>query len=517
MDTAEHVAGTESSRSGTGPTSATGTDAAAPRHLRAGHFVRGVATLGMAQLVTWACSAVMAVLLPHYLGAANLGRYWLAYSVMGLVSLFTNLGTASYVTLETARAPERAPTLYGSALTVRLLLSAIVAAATVVAFRLLPVDPITRTTVDIFCVALLVSAFEASYAALQGFQRMDILALTTTVNAVVAATAAAVLLVHGAGPPGAALAAVLGAAVAQGVCVIGLLRVFRPDMRVRPSRLAGVLAGGLPFFVWGAALTVYSQVDTVLLSVLTSPEVVGWYAAALRVVTVAGFVPTIVVTVAFPALTVSAADLAAFTRMTRQALRVILLVSIPCGIGIALLPVGITTLLRYPATFSHSWLPIQLLAIQIPLVAADMVIGTALSASGRQRQWAVTAIGAAVLNPLANLAAIPLTQHLLGNGAVGASATTTLTEVYMMVVGIKLLRPGVLDRSTLVESLKVVAACLPMAVVAWLLRGFPVMLPVVAGALVYLVTCLLTGLVSRTDLVEVRRQLVRRALRGRAA
>jgi len=506
---------TESARMA--PGSVETAEASGPRHLRAGHFVRSVATLGAAQVVTWACSAVMSVLLPHYLGAINLGRYWFAYSLMGLVSLFTNLGTATYVALDSARAPERAPSLFGAALTIRLLLSVVVAAATALAFNLLPVDQVTRTTALIFCVGLVVSAFEASYAMLQGFQRMSVLGLTTSLNALVAAAATAFLLVRGGGPPGAAAATVLAAIVSQGVCLVVLLRVLRPDLRPRPSRWAGVLAGGMPFFIWGAALTVYSQIDTVLLNFLTGPEVVGWYAAALRVVAVAGFVPTIVLTVAFPAMTASAQDREVFARITRQALRVILLASIPCAVGIVLLPQGITTVLRFPATFSHSWLPIQLLAVQIPLVAADMVIGNALNASGRQRQWAFTAISAAVLNPLVNLFAIPFTQHQLGNGAVGAAAITTLTELYMMMIGLRLLPRGVLGWRSLAVAARVSAACVPMALVVWFLAGRPVLLPVAAGGLVYAVTCLLTGLVSRADLAEVRDQLVRRTLRRRSA
>lgn len=43
------------------------------------------------------------------------------------------------------------------------------------------------------------------------------------------------------------------------------------------------------------------------------------------------------------------------------------------------------------------------------------------------------------------------------------------------------------------------------------------MVPVAAGSPVYLVTLLLTRLVSRADLVEVRDHLARRTLQGRAA
>src|SRR5207253_8409442 len=68
-----------------------------------------------------------------------------------------------------------------------------------------------------------------------------------------------------------------------------------------------------------AALLIYGQVDTVLLSLLTNDAVVGWYVAAYRFIGIPAFVPVILLTVAFPALAASQGS-ATFKMLARRVL-----------------------------------------------------------------------------------------------------------------------------------------------------------------------------------------------------
>src|SRR5204863_9885771 len=111
-------------------------------------------------------------------------------------------------------------------------------------------------------------------------------------------------------------------------------------------------------------------------------------------------------------------------------------------------------------------------------------------------QWALTAVRGALLNPMLNAFAIPLSQQMLGNGAVGAAAVTTVTELFMMAVGLRLLPKGVLNRATLTDVLRMLAAGVAMAGVVILTRELPIVVPVVLGAIVYCGACLVVGAVS---------------------
>ena len=71
-------------------------------------------------------------------------------------------------------------------------------------------------------------------------------------------------------------------------CVIPLLanaQALWPSLRhhrVDVSLWRGILAGGVPFFIWSALLVVYGTIDIPLLAAFSGNEPVGWYALAYR-------------------------------------------------------------------------------------------------------------------------------------------------------------------------------------------------------------------------------------------
>ena len=156
--------------------------------------------------------------------------------------------------------------------------------------------------------------------------------------------------------------------------------------------------------------------------------------------------------------------------------------------------------LLYPSEFSRSVPIMVILALNVPLVGADMIIGTALIARDKQRQWALTGVSAAFLNPAMNAVLIPLTQSAYGNGAIGAATATLLTEMYLMAMGLRLLPRGVFDSTTLSTTLRTVGAALLMAGPVWITRDMPIVVPVAVGVVVYSGSCLLLRAVFVSDL-----------------
>src|SRR5215472_780193 len=452
----------------------------------AAHFVRSAVKFGLAQPISWASSVVLAILLPRTLGDANLGRFGFALGLTLLAGLLANLGISTFLTKEVARAPERASQLAINALLMRLPLSLIaagVAIALVVARR---GDRVTEVVVIMLSAGILVDATRAVVqGTLQGLHRMTTLAAFPAVAGAVYALLAVAALTHGGGVVVVAAAYVAGQTAGLIVNVVALWRALPRAARPSQQICRLLLVGGLPFFVWQAALVVYGQIDSVLLSYLTNDAVVGWYVAAYRVVTVPIFVPMVLMTVAFPALSAASRDPARFNNIVRRAVQVVLLTTVPMALGVMLLPDRIIHVLHWAPSFQHSVLPIVLLAPSFPLVAVDMMIGSALNARDRQRQWALTGVAAALLNPALNLVAIPYTQARFGNGAIGAAAVTTLTEVFLMSVGLRLLPRGVLDRGTVLRCLGCLAAGLVMTAVLLPLRSAPLLLVVAVGAGTY--------------------------------
>jgi O-antigen/teichoic acid export membrane protein len=302
------------------------------------------------------------------------------------------------------------------------------------------------------------------------------------------------------------LSSLMGATVGA----IALGRTATATRDVSPSSLRRVMTGGIPFFVWQAALVVYGQIDFVLLSLMTTDAVVGWYAAAYRIIMIPAFVPTTVVTAVFPALSAAAHDLPLFRGLAHRSIRLLALTTVPMAFGILVLPDRLIELLSYPESFSHSVWPIILLALHMPLAGIDTVLGTMLATLDKQRAWALTGVAAAFLNPAMNMIAIPVTQSLFGNGAIGAAAITTTTELFMLAVALRLMPHGVLGRETVTYVGKCFAAALVMAAVVWPLRGTALFIPVLVGIVVYAAAAVALRLVSAEEFRDYANLILRR-------
>jgi O-antigen/teichoic acid export membrane protein len=273
-----------------------------------------------------------------------------------------------------------------------------------------------------------------------------------------------------------------------------------PDVRIWKT----LILGGLPFLLWQASLVVYGKIDMLMLGAFTTDEVIGWYAAAYRLTSLHTFIPAIIMTATLPAL-VSAArsDKKSFNQITRRALQVVVVGTLPIAGGTLLLADKFIEFFAYPDEFRHSVPLVIILALHSPFVAADMIIGTALIAVDKQRQWAFTGVAAALLNPAMNMVLIPLTDSLYGNGAIGAAAATTATELFMMAMGLWLLPRGTLGRQTLLMTGRALAALLAMAAAVTLLRDAPIIVPVAAGAVVYCVSIFVFRAIQLDDFNSV--------------
>jgi O-antigen/teichoic acid export membrane protein len=217
-------------------------------------------------------------------------------------------------------------------------------------------------------------------------------------------------------------------------------------------------------------------------------------------------------TVVFPVLSAQAAGSERFRSIATGAARATIVLTVPLALGLMLLADRIIEVLGYPPDFVHSVPVMIVVAAGLPLVAIDMLIGTMLNASDRQRSWALTAVAAAVLNPVANFVAIPLTERLYGNGAIGAAVVTTGTEVFMLAVGLLLLPRRSFAPETLGYAFRTLGCGAIMAVVVAVIRDLPLPLVIVAGGLVYGGAAFAVRLIDVSDVRAILRAARERAI-----
>lgn len=486
----------------------------------------GIQTIS--QIVTWTLSWFLLILLPRYLGDSGFGTLFFALSFAGIFGTLINLGVNAFLVREVAVLhpdPELPPeenarrragmqALLGNVLTLKVLLAAGVFLLLSVLIYCLPYDASTRQAVLVIGVgACLGSITQTLGGVFQGMERMFVPNLALIVEKTIVTGGCAWLLVNGFGLLSVCWVYTVAAGVSFALQLGLLMRQERFGFAWDRVLLRRIFVGGLPFLIWVIFGEIYIRIDVLMLSLMTSASVVGWYGAATRLYATFLFVPNILSTAVFPAMMrmgAKATDEGAFARASERVLNLLLFAVIPISFGIIVIADPLVLLLYGHGAFQNAAPNLQVLGFSVLLVSVDMALGTVLIARGKEKQWAVMAIAAAVFNPLVNLWAIPLTTRLYGNGGIGAAAATALTEVLMMAGALWLMPKGIFTRRNLQVGLKGCAIGVAMVVLLRVWGEQNLVLLIAAGALFYLPLAWLLGVLPREDLAHMRHALGRR-------
>jgi O-antigen/teichoic acid export membrane protein len=413
--------------------------------------VRNIIALFINQVGNWIITLVLTIALPRYLGVNEFGLYSFALAFVGFFALGMKLGTGTYLSWRIPREPEMAGRLTFNTLLLQLPLILVCSAVAIIVLPLLDTNPLLLQVALLLLLATSISSLSATLSSgLTGLQIMKIPAFIMLGGAaldtglVLAGMHFNISLVVIA-----AFSALSEVAIFVVMAIYALPRLHL-NFHIDPTLWRAILLGGLPFFAWSVVLLFYWQVDITMIKAMVPHDadaVVGWYAAASRLTNIPLFLPMIVVAPLLPALSAERnADSPKFRDMVSRSLRLVTLVALPAGAAVMVLSNQVTDLLHYPKGFEPVSILLRILALNVPLVAIDMILGTALIAAARQRAWTVVGVIAGIFNPLVNLWAIPFTQARFGNAAIGAAVVTVATELVMFGGALYLRPKGVFSR-----------------------------------------------------------------------
>jgi O-antigen/teichoic acid export membrane protein len=463
---------------------------------------RNFVWLLVSQLATWCISGIILIVAPRILGGTQFGELTFAMAYVSFFQLVALLGTNTFIVKTVARDHDLVGIYVVNAVVLKICLTTVLAFVAISAARVLGYSGDTMTVIVIVSVSMVIVALnDTLQAAFQGLEQMVRPAIWAVVQEYVGTGLGILALVTHRGIVGYATAICMSGLVSLVPNSLRLWPAIRSHLRVDFAVLKKVLVGGLPFLSWAVILLVYGSIDIVLLEAITNSATVGWYALAYQLVGLPAFFSSVVVTAVLPSLSekFSRHD-SDFGSLANRALRLVVFVGAPTAAGIAIIASPLITLL-YPAEFQHSVPLTQILALHIPIVGVDMVLGTTLIACDRQRQWLIVGAIAAVVNPLLNLVAIPASVRAFSNGAIGAAIVTVGTEVLMM-IGAILLRPaGVLDGATSRYMIRASVAAATILPTVFLARGLPLVGQILVGVGAYAAASFLMRTVS---LPEVR-------------
>ena len=210
-------------------------------------------------------------------------------------------------------------------------------------------------------------------------------------------------------------------------------RIFVSYKKEKSYNLKRHFTSIFTFFATSVAISIYTNLDIVMLGFMCGDQQVGYYSAALKIRSTVATIVTSLGVVILPKLlsATAASDIITFEKLYAKSLNFTFFTSIPLSIFFMICAKPCILLLA-----GTDFLPaVEVLIFLIPTVffaGLSNVTGTQLLIPwGKEKQLLYSIITGAMIDFLANLITIPLW------GAVGAALSTLIAEVAVLVIQIK--------------------------------------------------------------------------------
>jgi O-antigen/teichoic acid export membrane protein len=450
---------------------------------------RGALALLSTQPLTWAGSLLTTIAAPRLLGAEALGQFTIVFTIATLAATATSLGVSEYLVRRVAQSPTTLRHDAGVALlvqTITTLLGALVIAV------LGPLGAFSLVDLRLLYIGLLIMLITpAQTVLLSSFRGRELHRQYAWFNAVgvVAGQVVGVVALL-AGGDVFAYTFIVGASAVASTVIGWKLSGLRPTLPLLGGSLVqdirDFIWGGFPFLTWNFTLAITSGIDRVLLGLFVPAAEVGWYAAAYRIFAIPLFIPTLIMTPLFPALSRSVNSSETIRRTVTKTVKVVLMLMVPMTAGIIVVAPAVPSLFGWPADFGNAVPLMIILSIQLPIIAVDMVFGVVLLAVGRQGPWVVVGVIAAAAKVILDFLAIPVFENLTGNGAVGASVVTLVTEALMFGGALILMPRHLLDPQIAFDAARITIAGVVTVLVGALLLPIALAPAIVGGGFAYI-------------------------------
>jgi len=439
------------------------------------------------QAITMSSSLLLLMFMPRALGPVEYGRFYLAYSIAGMFQILVSFGANYQITKNVAREREQTSQIFVDAMALRSVLAVLSMAAIVFLGRLLNYPHEQVVVLDIFSLTLIVWAgINTLYACYQGHELLGYTSLGAIGERVFMSVVTLAVLAFGAQAKEIS-AVVIGSGLVNLVLLAFRARVIIPSLpRIRWDNVLRQVRQGVPYFLLSVFGVIYYRIDGVMLSKMSPEAVLGWYGGAHRLFESLN-IPYQLSIAVYPVLARYWKDGTNVHLQTLQrSLELVVVIALPLTVGSMCFADRIIGMFYGLNAFGETVILFQILCAGLVFLFVDMILATTLIASDKQRQSMIISLAAIPLNIGINWFLIPYFQRTAGDGAIGATTATGITEIFVMAALLSILPAGLLKGLRWMVMLKGAAAAAAMAgAIAVLPQGIPWMLRLAMSTVVF--------------------------------
>ncbi len=451
------------------------------------------------QFVTWTSTLLLTIAYGRFLGDVKFGELYFAITFVSLLGTPIEVGFNQQLTRDVAEDPEKAHVYLWNTLLIKLILWVFLYAIILLLSWMLGYDPEQRGIVAICGFTFLCGSIVNVFAALHyAFERTLYPAVGMILEKGLSAIVGFILLRYGATVQVMALV-LLGGSLTDAIWqALWFFRLAGRHIVIRKMVLRDLVRSSIPFVVSGALGVIFYRIDTVLLSLMTSTAVVGWYGAGYRLFDTLVFIPNIIINaVMFPIFSKLSADLNSQSTLkmaVEKSMNLLVICAIPIASLFVIAAPNIIGFLYHRPEFANTVPVIQALAPGLVFLYINALFVNIIITTRGEKKVPILSAAALVFNLGLNLYLIPRYQQ------VGAAVVTSLSELLLLCILFFLVPKYLLPKKSFKVIVKVMMATLVMSLVILQLTRLSILLIVPIALLVYGGAAILLRTVPREDI-----------------
>ena len=447
------------------------------------------------------------ILIARFLGAEDIGRYALAVSFIQILAIFIDIGLSPSITRESSRDPKRIEAHFSNIIGFKILMSVVAAVILVVLANLFGYSELIKSLLYLAAIVMILDSFTLTfYAMLRGLHILNNESMGVIIYQVMVIAISLIGLYKGADVKILIVALIAGSIFNFGWSLYSLKK--SSDIKIKINfqweKLKPILTIALPFGITAIFIKLYQMGDTILLSLLSDEQELGWYSVAHKLVFAFEFIPLAFVASVFPAMSAFYnTDKAKMVKTFETSSFYLMLISVPIMLGgFALAQPMVVSL--YGDDFSPATGSLQVLLLSLVFLFLNYPLSSLLGAINRQK-INMYFMGAAALSSIVlNLIFIPK------YGGVGASLALffSLTGLFLLYV-CYIHRVVSFSLSSYFRSLRKVfyISFIMTAVVIIVTAISNWFIGLVIGIAFYITAALITKLINKDDILQLYRGL----------
>ena len=388
-------------------------------------IVKNTAILFMSEVFNRFLSFLLVIFIARYLGNVGLGKYSFVFAFVGLFAIISDFGVSILMVRDVAKHKLQNEKYFRNILTLKLIFALITLALPFLIIQFL--NRGKEIEISVLLASIATSLFYLSQPSrnlFTAFEQQSYQAIYLVTERLIAFSLGILVLYLGYGLIALISVLVLSNLVSSIYAFAVTSNKFtKIKLEFDFSFIKKLLKKSIVFWFSLVFITIYFRIDTVMLSFMKGYEATGWYNAAYKVIDALTFIPFLVITTVFPAMS-------RFHKESKDLLKLLyeksfyylFIIALPLAVGTTILAKRIIIFI-FKGEFINSVAALQILIWALLFMFINYIAGYLLNSIEKQKLFTISVGITAVVNIILNFILIPLYSYI------GASIATVISEI----------------------------------------------------------------------------------------